>query len=115
MIRRPPRATLFPYTTLFRSNLPPVDERISRLSERAAAIGEKIVVANGGKLSGDKMSIPLQRPVTQRAELFRLADLMAYWNPDWTLERAGFGGAGGGMSGIRGITCLEGDVLATYP
>src|SRR6266511_248004 len=94
---------------------PPVDERISRLSERAAAIGEKIVVANGGKLSGDKISIPLQRPVTQRAELFRLADLMAYWNPDWTLERAGFGGAGGGMSGIRGITCLEGDVLATYP
>jgi len=71
--------------------------------------------ANGGKLSGDKISIPLQRPVTQRAELFRLADLMAYWNPDWTLERAGFGGAGGGMSGIRGITCLEGDVLATYP
>src|SRR2546428_6594299 len=24
MIRRPPRSTLFPYTTLFRSNLPPV-------------------------------------------------------------------------------------------
>src|SRR5260370_14496158 len=23
MIRRPPRSTLFPYTTLFRSNLPP--------------------------------------------------------------------------------------------
>src|SRR5690349_22659698 len=25
MIRRPPRSTLFPYTTLFRSDLPPVD------------------------------------------------------------------------------------------
>src|SRR5690348_17589188 len=27
MIRRPPRSTLFPYTTLFRSVFPPPDER----------------------------------------------------------------------------------------
>src|SRR2546426_8927359 len=27
MIRRPPRSTLFPYTTLFRSNLAPADLR----------------------------------------------------------------------------------------
>src|SRR5256885_5384649 len=27
MIRRPPRSTLFPYTTLFRSKLPPYSER----------------------------------------------------------------------------------------
>src|SRR5256885_12138904 len=27
MIRRPPRSTLFPYTTLFRSDPEPVDER----------------------------------------------------------------------------------------
>src|SRR2546429_5003858 len=27
MIRRPPRSTLFPYTTLFRSALPPLDPR----------------------------------------------------------------------------------------
>jgi len=47
--------------------------------------------------------------------LFKLADLMRYWNPDWTLERAGFGGAGGGMPGIRGITYLDGEILATYP
>src|SRR5262249_22741025 len=41
--------------------------------------------------------------------------LMQYWNRAWTLERAGFGGAGGGLTGIRGITYLDGDVLATYP
>src|SRR3712207_8805919 len=29
MIRRPPRSTLFPYTTLFRSALEPVDMRYS--------------------------------------------------------------------------------------
>ncbi len=40
---------------------------------------------------------------------------MKYWNPDWTLDRAGFGGAGGGMPGIRGITYLDRQVLATYP
>jgi len=44
-----------------------------------------------------------------------LADLMQYRNRDWTMERAGFGGAGGGMPGIRGITYLDGQVLATYP
>jgi hypothetical protein len=53
--------------------------------------------------------------VTQPAELFALGDLMKYWNADWKLERAGFGGAGGGLKGLRGITFLNGDVLATYP
>src|SRR5262245_66171285 len=40
---------------------------------------------------------------------------MQYWNPEWTLARAGVGGAGGGMRGLRGNTYLDGDVLATYP
>src|SRR3989338_8002232 len=31
MIRRPPRSTLFPYTTLFRSHLPSLPPRISHL------------------------------------------------------------------------------------
>src|SRR3712207_7380612 len=39
MIRRPPRSTLFPYTTLFRSDVagvqPPVDERRARRLGRA--------------------------------------------------------------------------------
>src|SRR2546430_13498140 len=35
MIRRPPRSTLFPYTTLFRSRLEP--ERV--LEQRTAAVG----------------------------------------------------------------------------
>ncbi len=41
---------------------------------------------------------------------------MQYWNPEWRLERAGFGGDGvGAMPGLRGSTHLDGDVLATYP
>jgi len=94
---------------------PPVDESISQLAQRTARIGEAILIAHGATADANSIRIPVQDPVTQPAELFKLADLTAYWNPDWTLERAGFGGAGGGMPGIRGITFLDGPVLATYP
>src|SRR5947207_6472675 len=37
MIRRPPRSTLFPYTTLFRSRrLPPIDAPATRCARSAA-------------------------------------------------------------------------------
>lgn len=94
---------------------PPVNESISGLAQRTAAIGMKILEKEGIKTSGGQLSIPVQEPVTQAPELFDLADYTRYWNPDWKLERAGFGGAGGGMRGIHGNTYLDGDVLATYP
>ena len=93
---------------------PPVDEKLSDLARRTAAIGEKIVSANKGS-AGEMLSIVTQDPITQRAEVFTAADLMQYWNKDWILERAGLGGAGGGIGNIRGITHLDGDVLATWP
>src|SRR3712207_9049656 len=34
MIRRPPRSTLFPYTTLFRSNVQPFDRFIDLMNNR---------------------------------------------------------------------------------
>src|SRR3712207_8895027 len=51
MIRRPPRSTLFPYTTLFRStghHVPPSQTRIprSRTSSRAAARAPRTTVGN---------------------------------------------------------------------
>jgi hypothetical protein len=94
---------------------PPVDESITALANRTVAIGLKLLKKNGARLSRNRINIPIQQPVTQSAELFKLADLTKYWNPDWELQRAGFGGAGGGLPGIRGITYLNGDVLATYP
>src|SRR5690242_21451488 len=39
MIRRPPRSTLFPYTTLFRSAEPPREEARARPGPCAAHIG----------------------------------------------------------------------------
>ena len=94
---------------------PPVEERISDIARRVAAVGAKVAAANGARAAGDSLRIPRLDVETQPAELFRLGDLMQYWNPEWVLERAGFGGAGGGMRGIRGMTYLDGDVLATYP
>src|SRR2546429_2861061 len=38
MIRRPPRSTLFPYTTLFRSQRPAVPRRAQRPDRRAEAL-----------------------------------------------------------------------------
>ena len=94
---------------------PPVDESITALAARTVAIGEKMLLENGARLDGDKLEISTQQPVTQAPELFQLSDLTKWWNPDWTLERAGFGGAGGGLAGIRGDTYLDGDTLAIWP
>src|SRR2546425_11282757 len=60
MIRRPPRSTLFPYTTLFRSivcrTLADADEAVAECMERAAfgAAGATVVVEEF--LSGEEVS-----------------------------------------------------------
>jgi ADP-ribosylglycohydrolase len=94
---------------------PPVDESLAELAKRTARVGHLFIAANNGTTTADTVSIKVQEPETQPAELFQPGDLMQYWNPDWKLLRAGVGGAGGGMRGIRGITHLDGDILASYP
>jgi hypothetical protein len=95
---------------------PPVDESLGELAKRTAVLGRKFVAANNGKVAADDaVSITVQQPEALPAELFRVGDLTQYWNADWQLLRAGVGGAGGGMRGLRGNTHLDGDVLATYP
>ena len=94
---------------------PPLDESISRLAERTAAIGEKILLSHGAKLEGDKLVVRTEQPKMLEPELFKLADLTKWWNPDWTLQRAGYGGAGGGLRGLRGDTYLDSETLAIFP
>src|SRR3712207_7303245 len=43
MIRRPPRSTLFPYTTLFRSQHPLVAERVV-LVQRGVGLGDDVLL-----------------------------------------------------------------------
>src|SRR3712207_7523867 len=52
MIRRPPRSTLFPYTTLFRSNFP---ERVLH-RDLVAAERPDVAAANLDAFSGDRCS-----------------------------------------------------------
>src|SRR2546427_4631000 len=55
MIRRPPRSTLFPYTTLFRSHLPrpqPGAQTIHRRESPAAAAKERGPPAEPGRATG---------------------------------------------------------------
>ncbi|MEK7408284.1 MAG: ADP-ribosylglycohydrolase family protein [Acidobacteriota bacterium] len=92
---------------------PPVDERISDLIKRIVALGQKMLAANGGTANDSGIAVPYRVVATQPAELFRLGDLTKLWNPDWNLDRAGFGGARGGR--CQRITYLDGDVLATWP
>jgi hypothetical protein len=93
---------------------PPVHESISGLAKRTVGIGEEILLQHGAVHSADALSITREEPVSQPAELFRLSELTKYWNSDWKLDRAGYGGEGGGMQDKR-VTYLDGDILATYP
>jgi len=82
MIRRPPRSTLFPYTTLFRSameldELPHVFERFARGagstgSGLGLAIARELVELHGGAISaasppGGGTEIQIRLPLGERA------------------------------------------------
>src|SRR2546426_1844058 len=57
MIRRPPRSTLFPYTTLFRSLLAGVVRKVAGLGDRR--VGEVLE-------RGLHLDVPLRRHVVRR-------------------------------------------------
>src|SRR2546422_7605764 len=67
MIRRPPRSTLFPYTTLFRSSLVQVPEgraqwtRFKALSDtRTVRVGKQIVHTHGVTARSEEHTSELQ-------------------------------------------------------
>src|SRR3712207_8448853 len=67
MIRRPPRSTLFPYTTLFRSGVPGAH----REGVRAVAVGADVVLARArARLPvGDHGRLARETAVRRRAGL----------------------------------------------
>ncbi|HOL70460.1 MAG TPA: ADP-ribosylglycohydrolase family protein [Bryobacteraceae bacterium] len=88
---------------------PPVDESISDIARRIAALGQKMITTRGeGKIVNGEIRVPYRPVVTQPAETFSPAEFTKFWDPAWTLERAGLGGSCGG-------THLNGDVLVTFP
>src|SRR2546430_13196828 len=72
MIRRPPRSTLFPYTTLFRSS--------AWMRERASGIDERAVLPDVEEKSlsaEDTFEHDVGEPRALQAQLARLADVAA--------------------------------------
>src|SRR3712207_8685332 len=66
MMRRPPRSTLFPYTTLFRSELPVVTRTISAVvARRMSAFGTPTVI-NPFDRFGDHLRLALRSPDAYR-------------------------------------------------
>src|SRR5256885_13120131 len=75
MIRRPPRSTLFPYTTLFRSALA-ISARMDRqrLGSRSANERRKTVDSMGGQGRGEAAPQTPLRPITRHFGLSRGTD-----------------------------------------
>src|SRR5260370_26026685 len=57
MIRRPPRSTLFPYTTLFRS-LAFVEELLEQLPPRYQRYAAKVLIAQVGHIEHEHHDVP---------------------------------------------------------
>src|SRR5260370_26442733 len=88
MIRRPPRSTLFPYTTLFRSD--GRDARRAPVRERRRAAGDSGAAVVGTRARGLARGVP-RAPPDRRP------------GGSWAgLGAAGAGGGGGG-DGARGL------------
>src|SRR5438034_4792703 len=74
MIRRPPRSTLFPYTTLFRSQMPPAHpDSFPPTCCFLAPRGSRLVV---GGLEGRRYHIPCPRSEEHTSELQSHSDLV---------------------------------------
>ena len=63
MIRRPPRSTLFPYTTLFRSQH--VDSFVSPEPWEMPGYEDKIVMAAGAFVQGSSIELSADGPIRE--------------------------------------------------
>ncbi|MEJ2010548.1 MAG: ADP-ribosylglycohydrolase family protein [Acidobacteriota bacterium] len=86
-----------------------IDERISDFAARIAAVGRKLLLANGAREEDGYLLIPHQTVEQQPLEWFDINDYGKLWNPDWRLAHASRGGAG--------ATYLEWETntLVTFP
>src|SRR2546430_3116356 len=69
MIRRPPRSTLFPYTTLFRSNL-----IVRGISDKTFELRPKIKLVEGRMLKTGLREVMVSRSVSNRFKDGKIGD-----------------------------------------
>src|SRR2546430_10022370 len=68
MIRRPPRSTLFPYTTLFRSDQPPAEQRFRFVVSEHLHCREVQVHENAVAVDEDRVRVALDERAEARSE-----------------------------------------------
>src|SRR3712207_7176387 len=68
MIRRPPRSTLFPYTTLFRSELERANVRLTKLQDELKDLLGRIDEKRKRKEDLERDVARVQRVIEQRSE-----------------------------------------------
>lgn len=71
-----------------------IEESISGFAVRIAAIGRRLLIANGAIEESRYLLIPRQTVQQQPLERFAINDYVKLWNPEWQLAYAGRGGAG---------------------
>src|SRR2546425_6053965 len=74
MIRRPPRSTLFPYTTLFRSTLPDAIRKMTSLSAQITGLTDRGLLHPG--MAADIAVFDPKRSEEHTSELQSLAYLV---------------------------------------
>jgi len=93
-----------------------IDLDIDTLTARTVETGLNMLASLGAKISEDSIWIKLPDSLKmQEYEWFDPNDFTKFWNPEWKMQRAGFGAPGGGVRGVRGGTFVDGDILSTYP
>src|SRR3712207_9139150 len=85
MIRRPPRSTLFPYTTLFRSYKVVDGKKIFRLEHQAATLLRKLQIPQGARILdyGCAKGASIRSVLTVRPDIAAyLFDVSEAYRPD---------------------------------
>src|SRR3989441_11508099 len=114
MIRRPPRSTLFPYTTLFRSGL----ERQTK--KRFHGLGDRIVILFGGRTTKPFAGFGDGRPIRLRPDdvqlLAREVVEIEFISPEFITQsarvRRGVKAASPAVTGILPVYGLIRNIIA---
>src|ERR1039457_1922154 len=95
MIRRPPRSTLFPYTTLFRSTLPSPVAKLQPLAAAKAGVYVWLVVDSAPFPSNMVVGVarplptnPVPKQFISPAQLTAISPVVMLWNTDAATELA---------------------------
>lgn len=71
-----------------------IEERISAFADRIAAVGRKMLLANGAREESGYLLIPRQQVKEQPLEWFDINDYAGLWSPGWQMAHGSRGGPG---------------------